>query len=92
MRGNLIYIWDACSLAQTKGLSTLIYHKPALEVRFVRGAAGTTSFFTIREAIRCSWQIAGITTAQLWVVRSNPQCAGRRSQILQRITGKLSSL
>jgi hypothetical protein len=60
MRGNLIYIWDACSLAQTKGLSTLIYHKPALEVRFVRGAAGTTSFFTIREAIRCSWQIAGL--------------------------------
>jgi hypothetical protein len=40
---------DACSLAQAKGLPSLIYHYPALGVRFVRGAAGTTSFLTIRD-------------------------------------------
>jgi hypothetical protein len=47
---------DACSLAQAKGLPSLIYHEPALEVRFARGAAGTTSFLTIREQTfrRCS--------------------------------------
>ena len=43
---------DACSLAQAKGLPSLIYHEPALEARFVRGAAGTTSFLTIR-AVNC---------------------------------------
>jgi hypothetical protein len=36
-------------LAQANGLARLIYHEPALELRFVRGAAGTTSFLTIRE-------------------------------------------
>jgi hypothetical protein len=40
---------DACRLAQAKGLARLIYHEPALEVRFVRKAMGTTSFLTIRE-------------------------------------------
>jgi hypothetical protein len=40
---------DACTLAQAKkGLPSLIYHEPALEVRFVRRAAGTTSYLTIR--------------------------------------------
>ena len=39
---------DACSLAQAKGLARVIYHEPALEVRFVRKAMGTTSFLTIR--------------------------------------------
>ena len=42
---------DACSLTQAKGLPSLIYHEPALEVRFVRRAAGTTSFLTIRAMI-----------------------------------------
>jgi hypothetical protein len=36
---------DACSLAQAKGLPSLIYHEPMLEVRFVRGAAGPDEFF-----------------------------------------------
>jgi hypothetical protein len=31
-----------------KGLPSLIYHEPALEVRFVLRAAGTTSYLTIR--------------------------------------------
>ena len=48
MFGTLTYNKDACSLAQAKGLPSLIYHEPALEVRFVRGAAATTSFLTIR--------------------------------------------
>jgi hypothetical protein len=42
-----IYIWmnkDAYGLAQAKGLTSLIYYEPAIEVRFMRGAAGTTSF------------------------------------------------
>jgi hypothetical protein len=39
---------DACSLAQAKGLPSLIYHEPALEVRFMRGAEGTTRILTIR--------------------------------------------
>jgi hypothetical protein len=39
---------DACRLAQAKGLARQIYHEPALEVRFVRKAMGTTSFLTIR--------------------------------------------
>ena len=34
--------------AQANGLPSLICHEPTLEVSFVRGAAGTTSFFTIR--------------------------------------------
>jgi hypothetical protein len=33
-----------------KGLPSLIYHEPALEVRFVRRAAGTTSYLTIRDS------------------------------------------
>jgi hypothetical protein len=38
----IAYIYkDAWSLAQAKGLPSLIYHEPVLEVRFVRGAAGT---------------------------------------------------
>jgi hypothetical protein len=40
---------DACSLAQAKGLPSLAYHEPALEVWIVSRAAGTTSFLTIRE-------------------------------------------
>ena len=39
---------DACRLAQAKGLPSLIYHEPTLEVRFVRGAAGPTRVLTIR--------------------------------------------
>jgi hypothetical protein len=53
--GTACHVWqfshiykDACSLAQAKCLPSLIYHEPALEVRFVRGAVGTTSFLTIR--------------------------------------------
>jgi hypothetical protein len=30
------------------GLPSLIYHEPVLEVRFVRGAAGTMRILTIR--------------------------------------------
>jgi hypothetical protein len=59
---------DACRLAQAKGLARLIYHEPALEVRFVRKAMGETSFLTIRDfnppeqrtaqhALPCSRQI-----------------------------------
>jgi hypothetical protein len=40
---------DAWSLAQAKGLPSLIYHEPVLEVRFVRGAAGTMRILTIRD-------------------------------------------
>ena len=43
-----IYIRMGCRLAQAKGLARQIYHEPALEVRFVRKAMGTTSFLTIR--------------------------------------------
>jgi hypothetical protein len=49
MRGNSHKYKDACSLAQEKGPASLIYHEPALEVRFVRRAADTTSFLTIRD-------------------------------------------
>jgi hypothetical protein len=38
---------DVCGLAQAKGLPSLIYHEPVLEVRFMRGAAGTTRILTI---------------------------------------------
>ena len=48
MCGNHIYK-DACRLARGKGLPSLIYHEPVLEVRFMRGAAGTTRILTIRE-------------------------------------------
>jgi hypothetical protein len=40
---------DACRLAQAKGLARLIYHEAALEVRFMRRAAGTTRILTIRD-------------------------------------------
>jgi hypothetical protein len=40
---------DACGLAQAKGLPSLIYHEPAIEVKFMRGAVGTTRILTIRE-------------------------------------------
>ena len=49
MCGNHIYK-DACRLARGKGLPSLIYHEPVLEVRFMRGAAGTTRILTIRVA------------------------------------------
>jgi hypothetical protein len=39
---------DVRGLAQAKGLPSLIYHEPVLEVRFMRGAAGTTRILTIR--------------------------------------------
>jgi len=42
------HIQDACRLTQAKGLARQIYHEPALEVRFVRKAMGTTSFLTRR--------------------------------------------
>ena len=47
MSGNRTYK-DACSLTQAKGLPSLIYHEPALEMRFMRGAAGATRILTIR--------------------------------------------
>jgi hypothetical protein len=39
---------DAGGLAQAKGLPSLIYHETVLEVRFMRGAAGTTRILTKR--------------------------------------------
>jgi hypothetical protein len=45
---------DACGLAQAKGLPSLIYHEPAIEVKFLRGAAGTTRILTIRAAMHRS--------------------------------------
>jgi hypothetical protein len=41
-------------LAQAKGLPSLIYHEPMLEVRFMRGVAGTARIFTIREICAAS--------------------------------------
>jgi hypothetical protein len=54
--GTASHVWqshihickDACRLVQAKGLARLIYHEPALEVRFMRRAAGTTRILTIR--------------------------------------------
>ena len=46
---HLTYIKDASGLAQAKGLPSLIYHEPAIEVKFMRWAAGTTRILTIRE-------------------------------------------
>jgi predicted Zn-dependent protease len=43
---------DAWSLAQAKGLPSLIYDERVLEVRFVRGAAGTMRILTIRDITR----------------------------------------
>src|SRR5204862_7946733 len=39
----------ACNLAQEKALPSLIYHEPALEVRFARGAATRRGFLAIRD-------------------------------------------
>jgi hypothetical protein len=39
---------DAWGLAHAKGLPSLIYHEPAIEVKFMRGAAGPTRILTIR--------------------------------------------
>ena len=44
---HISYIKDASGLAQAKGYR-LIYHEPAIEVTFMRGAAGTTRILTIR--------------------------------------------
>ena len=51
--GTVGHVWqshiqDSCRLTQAKGLVGQIYHEPALEVRFVRGAAAPTSFLTKR--------------------------------------------
>jgi hypothetical protein len=35
-------------VAQAKGLPSMIYHEPAIEVKFMRGAAGTARILTIR--------------------------------------------
>jgi hypothetical protein len=50
--GTVGHVWqshiqDSCRLTQAKGLARQIYHEPALEVRFVRKAMGTTSFLTV---------------------------------------------
>jgi hypothetical protein len=42
-----ISIKDVCGLAQAKGLASLIYHEPVLEVRFMRGR-GHDENLTIR--------------------------------------------
>ena len=42
------HIQDACRLTRAKGLARQIYHEPALEVRFVRKAMGTTILLTRR--------------------------------------------
>ena len=53
-RGTASRVWqshiykDVCGLAQAKGLPSLIYHEAVLEVRFMRGAAGTKRILTIR--------------------------------------------
>ena len=58
----------ACSLAQAKGLPSLICHEPALEVRFVRGAAGHDEFGA------CPWhrKLRGAVKASSSVPASNP--------------------
>ncbi len=38
---------DVCGLAQARGLPSLIYREPVLEVRFMCAAAGTTRILTI---------------------------------------------
>jgi len=35
---------DVCGLAQAKGLPSLIYHEPVLEVRFMRGSGHDEDF------------------------------------------------
>jgi hypothetical protein len=37
---------------RSKGLPSLIYHEPVLEVRFMREVAGTTRILTIRDFLR----------------------------------------
>jgi hypothetical protein len=49
---HLTYIKDASGLAQAKGLPSLIYHEPAIEVKFMRWATGTTRILTIRASER----------------------------------------
>jgi hypothetical protein len=58
--GTAGYVWlshishiykDRCGLAQAKDLPSLIYHEPAIKVKFMRGAAGTTRILTIRERL-----------------------------------------
>jgi hypothetical protein len=52
---------DACGLAQAKGLPSLIYHEPAIEVKFMRGAAGTTRILTIRpKHLNCNRPMSGV--------------------------------
>jgi hypothetical protein len=52
--GTASHVWqshlykDVCGLAQTKGLPSLICHEPAIEVKFMRAAEGTTSFLAMR--------------------------------------------
>jgi hypothetical protein len=43
--GTALIYKDACSLAQGKGLASLIYHEPAIAVRFVCGSGGQGEYF-----------------------------------------------
>jgi diketogulonate reductase-like aldo/keto reductase len=65
----------AVYLAQAKGLPSLIYHEPMLEVRFVRGAAGPTSFLTKRDLLGRIAEQKKATPAQIalaWLLAQKP--------------------
>jgi hypothetical protein len=66
---------DAWSLAQANGLPSLIYDESVLEVRFVRGAAGTMRILTIRPTVE---QINVHDSLQVKVQRGNENQLGRR--------------
>jgi hypothetical protein len=55
-----IYIRMFAVWPKQKGLPSLIYHEPVLEVRFMRGAAGTTRILTIRGFHEQSWSPGGV--------------------------------
>ena len=67
---HLTYIKDASGLAQAKGLPSLIYHEPPIEVKFMRGAAGTTRILTMRGL--CVAQSTSTSKCRESVSRNNP--------------------
>src|SRR5260370_22741184 len=76
---------DACSLAQAKGLPSLIYHEPMLEVRFVRGAAGPTSFLTKRALAPAALMAQLVNLRSVGVRLRTAESQGRR--FIQVCTG-----
>jgi hypothetical protein len=84
---------DACGLAQAKGLPSLICHEPAIEVKFMRGAAGTTRILTIRvRAVASSGGAPTLEALHIWCREDRPGDYGVKRLVRRVLRSTLEPL